>query len=152
MITVTTPLHIRREKAGRKRLSEKPTHTAPVPQGRVPRISRLMALAIRFKTLLRDGAVHDQAELSRLAGVTQARMTQIMNLNFLAPEIQEELLHLPLVERGRDPLLVLDIQHIAAEQSWRRQQRLWGEVRTALLTRGRVGKTVKRGLDSPTLP
>jgi hypothetical protein len=142
MITVTTPLYVRREKAGRKRLSDKPRPAVPVPQGRVPRIARLMALAIRFKALLRDGVVHDQAELARLAGVTQARMTQIMNLNFLAPDIQEELLHLPLVERGRDPLLVLDIQHITAEQSWRRQQRLWDEFRAALLTRERVGKTV----------
>ena len=35
--------------------------------------------------------------------VTRARMTQIMNLLNLAPDIQEELLLLPPVTEGRDP-------------------------------------------------
>jgi len=38
--------------------------------------------------------------------VTRARVTQIMNLLNLAPEIQEWLLFLPRVEEGRD-LVVL---------------------------------------------
>ena len=56
-----------------------------------------MALAIRFDRLIREDVVSDQSELARLAHVTQPRMTQIMNLLHLAPDIQEELLFLPLV-------------------------------------------------------
>ena len=37
------------------------------------------------------------AELARLGRVSRARITQIMDLLMLAPEIQEEVLHLPLV-------------------------------------------------------
>ncbi len=37
-----------------------------VPHGRIPRVSRLMALAIRFEKLVRDGVVADYAELARL--------------------------------------------------------------------------------------
>ena len=52
--------------------------------------------------LLREGVVSDQNELARLAHVSQSRMTQIMNLSHLAPEIQEAILFLSLVTSGRD--------------------------------------------------
>ena len=47
--------------------------------GNVPRISKLMALAIRFDALVRHGEVRDYADLARLGYVTRARITQIMN-------------------------------------------------------------------------
>lgn len=72
-----------------------------LPPGRVPRISRLMALAIRFDGLIRAGVVADYAELARLAHNARARITQIMNLLMLAPDIQEEILFLLPVQ---DPL------------------------------------------------
>jgi hypothetical protein len=57
-----------------------------------------MALAIRFEGLLRDGTIRDCAELARFGRVTRARMTQIMKLLDLAPDIQEEILFLPLIK------------------------------------------------------
>ena len=72
----------------------------PAPAGRVPRVSRLMAQAIRFDQLIRDGVVPDQAELSRLGPVTRSRLTQIMNLTTLAPDIQQAILFLPATQRG----------------------------------------------------
>ena len=65
--------------------------------GCIPRIARLMALAIRFEGLLRDETIRDYAELARLGRVTRARMTQIMKLLDLAPDIQEQILFLPLL-------------------------------------------------------
>ena len=85
----------------------------PKPQSspRIPRISRLMALAIRFESLIRDGSVPDQKTLARLGGVTPARLTQIMHLLHLAPDIQEELLFLStssrMVERHIRPIVRL---------------------------------------------
>jgi hypothetical protein len=61
----------------------------------IPRIARLMALAIRFDGLLRGETFRDYAELARLGHVTRARMTQIMKLLDLAPDIQEHILFLP---------------------------------------------------------
>jgi hypothetical protein len=58
-----------------------------------------MALAIRFEGLLRKRTIRDLAELARLGGVTRARMTQIMQLLDLAPDIQEQILFLPHVKR-----------------------------------------------------
>jgi hypothetical protein len=66
----------------------------------IPRISKLMALAICFEELIRDGEVANQSELATLAQVTQPRMTQILNLRHLAPDIQEALLFLPRVTSG----------------------------------------------------
>ena len=98
---------------------------APEPEGRIPRISRLMALAIRFDRLIKDGEIDDQADLARLGSVSRARVTQIMNLLQLAPGIQEALLFLPPTVKGRDPIRETHIRPIAAELEWRKQRRLW---------------------------
>ena len=75
--------------------------------------------------LVREGAVRDCAGLARLGHVSRARVTQIMNLNFLAPDIQEDLLFLPRVERGRDPIREHAIRPIAAMFDWRKQRKEW---------------------------
>ena len=54
-----------------------------------------MALAIKFQDMVDRGEVRDYAEIARLGYVTRARLTQIMNLLLLAPDIQEHLLALP---------------------------------------------------------
>jgi hypothetical protein len=125
MITVTTAVHFTTSRSGRKRLHAFGQPAAGAPCGRVPRVARLMALAIRLEGLLRDGTVADMSELARLAGVTQPRMTQIMNLNHLAPDIQEDLLHLPPVENGRDPIHERMLRPVCAEMDWQRQRELW---------------------------
>jgi hypothetical protein len=60
----------------------------------IPRIARLMALAIRLDGLLQQEVIKDYADLARLGSVTRGRMTQIMQLLHLAPDIQEQLLFL----------------------------------------------------------
>lgn len=97
----------------------------PVSPGRVPRVARLMALAIRFDSLVRAGAVSTQAELASVGHVTRARVTQIMNLLHLAPDLQEAVLHLPPVRAGRDPITEHDLRPIAAQVEWAEQRRLW---------------------------
>jgi hypothetical protein len=116
---------------GRKRRNHKTVEPGPAPEptaeptGTVPRVSRLMALAIRFDRLIQVGEVTDQAELARLGRVSRARMTQIMNLLHLAPDIQEEVLSLPLTHRGRDPIREIMLRPIAAVPDWRKQRRMW---------------------------
>jgi hypothetical protein len=106
---------------GRKRLEK---GAAPkVEPGRVPRVARMMALAIRFDGLIRSGVVRDQAELARLGRVSRARVTQIMNLLNLAPDIQEALLFLPRIERGGEPVTERELRPVAAVEDWGRQVR-----------------------------
>ena len=96
-----------------------------VEPGNVPRIARLMALAIRFDGLVRRGEVRDYADLARLGYVTRARITQIMNLLNLAPDIQEALLFLPRTLQGRDPIREKDVRPIAGVAHWSRQRAMW---------------------------
>src|SRR5262249_15099312 len=99
---------------------------------RLSRVARLMALALRFEMLLRDGAVANCAELARLGHVSSARISQIMNLLHLAPDLQEELLFLTRKGQGRDPIHLARLQPIAAQFDWARQRRLWRELRAAI--------------------
>jgi hypothetical protein len=64
----------------------------------ISRIARLMSLAIRFEELVRAKKIRDYAELARRGRVTRARMTQIMKLRDLAPDIQEQILFLPPIK------------------------------------------------------
>lgn len=93
--------------------------------GNIPRLTRLMALAHRLEDLVRRGDVKDYADLASLGHVTRARMTQIMNLLNLAPDIQEEILFLPRTTKGRDPVGERDIRPIAAVPLWHRQRKMW---------------------------
>ena len=99
-----------------------------MPTGTIPHISRLMALAIRFDRLIKAGEVADQAEIARLSQVSRARVTQIMNLLHLAPDIQKEILFLPRTQHGRDPVREIMVRSIAAVLDWRKQRRMWKEL------------------------
>ena len=129
LLTFTCPVPFqRRNRHARTDGSPDPQPTlSPVLPGRVPRVARLMALAIRFEQLLRERVVADYAALARLGHVSRARVTQIMNLLCLAPDLQEALLFLPRTEQGRDPIILRDLQPIAAALDWREQRRLWAQ-------------------------
>lgn len=108
---------------------EGPPPTAPErPKGRLPRITRYMALAIYYEDLIRLGHVYDYAEIATLGHVTRARVTQIMNLRLLAPPIQEQLLNLTRIVGGRDRWTLRDFQSIALEQDWRKQRERWSSI------------------------
>lgn len=87
-----------------------------------------MALAIHFDDLLRRGLARDQADLARLGQVTQARMSQIMTLLNLAPDIKEALLFLPTMKAGRPDLILADLLPFAWEREWAKQRRNWNEL------------------------
>jgi len=56
------------------------------------RVARTLALAHVFRELIEARVVRDQAELASLTGFTRARITQMLDLTLLAPDIQESLL------------------------------------------------------------
>jgi hypothetical protein len=127
-LVVTSKIHIRRSEHGRRRIRAGESPQMDEAAGRIPRVSRLMALAIRFERLIRGGTVADQAELARLGQVTRARLTQIMNLLLLAPDIQEAILFLPAIQHGRDRIHLRQLQPITQVPDWRKQRRLWKDL------------------------
>lgn len=97
-------------------------------RGRIPRVSRMMALAIHLQKLIDAGEVSDYAELARLGEVSRARLTQIMDLTLLAPDIQEAVLFLPQISSGRDPLSERKLRRIAANPLWDSQRAHWKSI------------------------
>ena len=93
--------------------------------GRVPRVARLLALAHWIDGMVRNGELDDMAEAARQLNLTRARVTQITNLLLLAPEIQEAILDLPLVIKGRDSITERQLRPIAAEPDWNKQRSMW---------------------------
>ena len=106
------------------RVSFQPRQT-PRPEGRVPRVARMLALAHVTDGRIRAGEFRDMADAARAIGITRARMTQLMNLLLLAPEVQEAILSMPVVERGRDPVTERSLRPIVAEPVWDRQLQIW---------------------------
>ena len=124
--TVICKVPLRRRLHQRGELPASRGEAVPEVQlGRVPRIARLMALALRFEQLLQAGEIGNYAELARLGHVSRARISQIMQLLWLSPAIQEELLFLPRTLSGRDPLHLRQLLPLAAVLDWRQQRALW---------------------------
>jgi site-specific DNA recombinase len=54
----------------------------------------------------------------------------LQSLLNLAPDIQEKMLYLPPVERGKDAVIERDLRAIVAVLDWRKQRRIWEEYAT----------------------
>jgi hypothetical protein len=126
--TIELPVHFQRCGRGSRKELRPGAEVASWPPGRVPRVARLMALALRFEELVRSGQVASYSALATLGHVTRARVSQIMSLLCLAPDIQEALLFLPHTQRGRDAIILADLMPIAASFDWRKQRRLWRQL------------------------
>ena len=103
--------------------AEKPS--APRDEAHVPRLTRLLALAVKCEGLVRSGSIPDYAELARRGWITPARVTQIMNLLDLAAPIQEEILSWPVTNRKWDPVSERALRRLTRIPSWSKQLELW---------------------------
>ena len=130
MTTMTIEVPVSFQPVGRcGRNALRPAADKPsLPPGRVPRVARLMALALRVDELVQTGQVASYSALALLGHVTRARISQIVSLLHLAPDIQEALLFLPPTLRGRDPIILADLMPLAACIDWRKQRRLWRQL------------------------
>ncbi len=115
------------QQVGRRRVLRR-AEECPIINGRIPRVSRFLALAIRLDELVRHGHAANFSAVSRLGNVSRARVSQLMKLTFLAPDIQQDILFLPPVAKGRDPVTERDLRPIAAELDWTKQRALWARL------------------------
>jgi hypothetical protein len=93
--------------------------------GRLPRVTQVLALAIQFQDMIERGDARDYADLARLGCLSRERMSQIMELIWLAPDIQQEILGFPSTRTSRFPVSEAAVRRIAAEPSWEEQRNLW---------------------------
>lgn len=81
---------------------------------RTPRVVELLRKALEWEALIESGEAINQAEIARREGITRARVTQVMSMLRLAPEIQKHILSMPdavrrpaITERALRPIAQL---------------------------------------------
>jgi hypothetical protein len=125
-VTLSVPIHLATP-TRRTVVREGPKPARP--NGRIARVSRILALAHHFQNLLDTGVVRTQMELAELTKLTTARITQIMNLLALAPDIQEEILFMPPVGKGPAPVTERDLRPLLKTLVWSEQRAQWAALR-----------------------
>ena len=93
--------------------------------GRLPRVTQVLALAIHFQDMIDRGDAQDYADLARLGCLTRERMSQIMELVWLAPDIQREILEFPTTATSRFPVSEVAVRRIADKLRWSDQRVIW---------------------------
>jgi len=105
--------------------------TVSEPSPRVPRIARLLALAWHIEEQVRSGTLASYAAAARLGHVSRARLSQILSLLHLAPDVQEQVLFSQRPARGRQALTIRQLLSVAAVLDWHEQRRRWRKLRRA---------------------
>ncbi len=122
--TITFRTKQRRAETRRKRRQEGLRAKHPA------RVAHLLAQAHDLSDRLDAGEFDDYADIARQHGLTRARITQIMNLLLLAPDIQAEVLDLRFPP-GREPVTERHLRQVLASPVWREQREAWADVRPA---------------------
>jgi hypothetical protein len=115
-------VRVTRQRGAREFVDRTPPTTRPL------RVARMLALAHRLDEAIARGDVRDRASLARQHGFTRARITQILDLTLLAPDIQEEILFME-TDRERDPVNEHTLRWVLRGGTWEEQRRRWSEVR-----------------------
>jgi len=99
---------------------------APPPQTvrRPARVAQTLALAHRLEAAITRGEYRDRADVARQLGFTRARVTQILDLLLLAPNIQEEIAFLEAVD-GVEPLSERGLRTVVCTSDWVKQRLSW---------------------------
>ena len=118
-VEVTLPVRQRRGEGGETSSHQTRSTSSSL---RIPRITRLMALAIKFQAMVDRGEVDGYADLARLGYVTRARITQIMNLLNLAPDLQEQILFAGVGPRLDGLLFERQLRPILSVVDWPTQR------------------------------
>jgi hypothetical protein len=113
--------------------------TPPVaPQPRTPvrrpaKVARMLALAHHLQRAIDQGLVADRAAVARHLGQTRARVTQLLDLLLLAPDLQVAVLDLEAVD-GIEPMAEKPLRSVAHAGTWDEQRaRIEAESATAAI-------------------
>jgi len=115
-----------RDRHGWSFTEEAPT-PAPVPVRRPARVAQMLALAHRLQAEIDRGDFRDRADLARQLGFTRARVSQILDLLMLAPDLQERILDLEAVD-SVEPLSERSLRSVVKLERWEEQRRAWDKV------------------------
>jgi len=108
--------------------NQKNTYNELPNSGSIPRVKRLLALAYHFDNILAENPNISQNMLAYLLPITRARLTQILNLNFLSNHIKNEIMNLPNTIKGKDRISTKIVVKVSQELDWERQEEMWGKI------------------------
>ena len=91
------------------------------PASRPARVAVTLALAHRIRQAILSGEIQDQADAARKLGLTRARLSQILDLMNLAPDLQEEILLLEAID-GREPMSERSLRGAVRVTAWSKQR------------------------------
>jgi hypothetical protein len=112
------------------RSAKETSAVAPVRKsGRFPRVAQVLSLALQFQDMIDTGEVRGYADLARLGCVSRERISQIMILTWLAPDIQQAILMLPPTPGGRFPICEDMLHPIARLPLWEEQRERWRKLK-----------------------
>ncbi len=124
MSKVITGALYRVQRGHGKRFSTEPP---PAPVRRPARVAVMLALAYKIQEAITQGKVRDQADVARRLGFTRARITHLLDLLLLAPDLQERVLFLEAVD-GVQPLSERALRAVAHTRTWPDQREQWEEI------------------------
>lgn len=104
--------------------SEEAPQPPPDPVRRPARVAQMLALAHRLQAAIDRGDFRDRADLARQFGFTRARISQLLDLLMLAPDLQEQILDLEAVD-GVEPLSERSLRLVVKLEAWEEQRREW---------------------------
>ena len=102
-------------------VSTAPIAGPPKPAPRPLHVARTLALAHEIVRHIDEGTFADQADAARALGFTRARITQLVDLTLLAPDLQEEILFGEVVV-GRDWVTERSLRLILRHSAWAEQR------------------------------
>jgi len=110
-----------RRRSSRVTLSETPPLPKPEPVRRPAKVARMLALAHHLQSAIDRGFVADRAAVARKLGLTRARVTQLLDLLLLAPDLQQAVLALEAVD-GAESMSERALRAVAHAGSWVEQR------------------------------
>ena len=111
--------------------SKKEATVPGTERGKLPRVAEVLALAIGFDDMIRRGLARDHSDLARLGCISKERVSQIMRLVWLAPDIQQEILTLPRTSIGRFHVGEVALRQVASKLLWCEQRAVWRQLQGA---------------------
>jgi hypothetical protein len=91
------------------------------PEHQPARVAVTLALAHMIRQAILRGEIKGQADAARKLGLTRARLSQILDLTNLAPDLQEEILFLEAID-GREPLSERALRGVVRVPTWAEQR------------------------------
>jgi len=93
----------------------------PEPLRRPARVAVMLALAHKLQQAIDRGALRDRAQVAARLGLTRSRVTQLLDLILLAPDIQDQILFAESVN-GVEPLSERQLRRLVRDDFWPAQR------------------------------